>query len=413
MLNNEACFAKLVNLKTIEGADRIKSANVAINGISIALVVVSSDIQENTEIIYFDSNLCLTDAVIKQYPVYGTYLAKNNRVRAIKLKGTISNGLIIEYEKMKIFDESLSFEEGKSFLKIGTTEICYKYAPPINISLLSNTKARKLKSKTNIVDGQFNFHFDTSNFFRNAMRISPESLISVSRKLHGTSWVVSNCLHKTSFSKFQNILIKIINLFGFNVVDSQYKTIAASRRVIKLGEDSGYYKFDLWNNIKDSYFKYNLQPGETIYGEAVGYLPNGSHIQKNFTYNASPNTFDIYVYRITKTDVTGNVNELGWSAMKERTMQLGVKFVPEYYYGKAKDLFNIPIDNEWNVNFANKIKEEYLNKNANDCGKNIPDEGVVIRIEGYSIESLKAKSENFIVYESNQKEIEDDIEDLN
>lgn len=412
MVNNEAFFAKLINIRPIEGADKIVSADVSVNGVIITQVVTGIDTVEDQPIVYFDSNMCLSEAVLEKYPILGNYLSKNGRVKVVKLKGCISNGLAVEYDKFKVWDKHLRFKEGDSFLSINGTEICKKYVPVIKVSETNGKSGKKGKVQSRMIPGQFNFHIDTAQFFRNVKSVSPTDIISISRKFHGTSFIVSKCLVKKRLS----LLDKIAKKIGVNVIDTEYADIAASRTVVKNGTltDSGFYKEDIWTDIKDKYFKDKLQPGETIYGEAVGYLKSGKFIQKDYSYGCNNSEYKILVYRITKTDISGNIVELGWQAMKDRCKELNVPVVTEYYFGKASDLFDIPKDDpEWNIEFAKKIKETYLEKNADDCGKKVPDEGVVIRIESGKINVFKAKSDLFYLKESKDNEVEVNIEETN
>ena len=413
MVNNEAFFAKLVNISPIEGADKIVRADVAVNGITITQVVTGVGTPEGQAIVYFDSNMCLSEAVLEKYPELGNYLSKNGRVKVVKLRGCISNGLAVEFDKFKVWDKKLAFKEGDSFLEINGTEICKKYVPIIKVSEMGcGCKNKKGKKESRMIPGQFNFHINTSQFFRNAFSVNPESVISISRKFHGTSFIVSNCLVKKKLS----VRDRIAKFLGVNVIESEFDDIAASRSVVKNGtvEKAGFYKEDIWTSIKDNHFKGRLQPGETIYGEAVGYLKSGKMIQKDYSYGCKEYEHKILVYRITKTDAGGNVTELSWQAMKDRCLELNVPMVTEYYFGKAGDLFDIPKDDaEWNIKFAEKIREEYLEKIADDCGKKIPDEGVVIRIEGNKINAHKAKSEAFYLKESKTNETEENIDEAN
>lgn len=412
MVNNEAFFAKLVNIRPINDADKIVSADVSINGVIITQVVTGIDTTEGQPIVYFDSNMCLSSAVLEKYPMLGNYLSKNGRVKVVKLKGCISNGLAVEYDKFKAWDKHLTFREGESFLSINGTEICKKYVPTIKICEVSNKKGKKGKVQSRMIPGQFNFHIDTAQFFRNVKSIKPSDIISISRKFHGTSFIVSNCLVK----KRLRLLDKIAKVFGVNVINTEYADIAASRTVVKNGTltDTGFYKEDIWTDIKEKYFKDKLQPGETVYGEAVGYLKTGSYIQKDYSYGCNNSEYKILVYRITKTDFAGNIVELGWQAMKERCQELNVSVVTEYYFGKASDLFDISEnDPEWNIKFAKNIRDTYLEKNADDCGINIPDEGVVIRIESGKIKVFKAKSDLFYLKESKDNEVQVNIEEFN
>jgi hypothetical protein len=411
MKNNEAFFAKLENITPIDGADNIVQADVVVNNSTITKVVTGKDTKPGTMVVYFDSNMCLKPAILEKYPELGNYLSKNGRVKVVKLRGCISNGLAVEFDKFKVFDKWFSFIEGNSFLEINKIEICAKYEPPIEGGEMCNSNNGRPKAKSRMITGQFNFHNETSQLFRNIKAVQPDDIISISRKFHGTSWIVSNCLVKKKLTKIE----KVAKFFGANIVESEYDTIAASRRLIKNGtfETPLHISYNIWESIKDKYFKDVLQPGETVYGEVVGFLESGKHIQKNYNYGCSERQCKVLIYRITKTDSAGNVIELDWKQVKERCIELGIQMVTEYYYGKASDLFKIAKDENWNINFAKSIRETYLEKIANDCGEKIPDEGVVIRIDGLKIKALKAKSESFLLFESKANEKEVNIDEAN
>ena len=73
---NNAVVGKLVNIKPIVGADKIVVADVFVQGIKQASVVVGVGTPENRPVVYFTSNLCLTDKVITKYKDLGTYLGR-------------------------------------------------------------------------------------------------------------------------------------------------------------------------------------------------------------------------------------------------------------------------------------------------------------------------------------------------
>ena len=65
MENNQSFVARIGNFESIEGADRIVKASIILDNVPITTVVVGkNDYQENDLIVYFDSNLCLTDEAI-------------------------------------------------------------------------------------------------------------------------------------------------------------------------------------------------------------------------------------------------------------------------------------------------------------------------------------------------------------
>ncbi len=413
MENNTAIVAILKNIQKIEGADRIVCAEVHMNGIKQTQVVVGIDTQENTKIVYFDSNLALSDQLIKDYPELATYLAKGNRVRTIKLKGIISNGLAVELSKFYKYDktDALKFCEGYSFTSLGTTEICKKWAPPVKVAVTSTKKGRKGKVISRIIPGQFNFHIDTEQLLRNIHKIKPDSIISISRKIHGTSAIVSHALVKRPL----NIVEKFLQRIGIKINDTMYDYLYSSRTVVKNGAQStGFYFVDIWSKAGEDNFKGKLHQGESVYYEIVGYLPNTqSFIQKNYAYGCKPGEYKIAVYRITKTGLDGNVVEYSWQAMKQRCQELNVPMVEEYYFGLANNKWVIDqnfTEEIWRQEFIRALQHQYLEKSCFDCfdvkGKAIPDEGIVIRVEGLGIEVYKLKSEAFLLRENQMKDEE-------
>lgn len=418
--NNQAFVATLKNITKIDGADKIVKADVTLNNVVVTSIVTGVDTKEDTSIVYFDSNMCLTENFIRDYPDLARYLSKGVRVKVVKLKNTISNGLAVDvkhfYRYFKSNKEAIeTLVEGYSFTEIGENKICYKYMAPIKVqNQISNKKGRKGKTESRMIPGQFHFHIDTDQLSRNAFKIKPESIVSISRKIHGTSAICGNALVKKKLS-FKN---KIAQVLGFDIVYREYDYIYASRTVVKNGSTEkgnlGFYGEDLWSSMGEKYFKDKLHLGETVYYEIVGYLPSGKFIQKDFDYGCKPKEYKIAVYRITKTGIDGDVVEYGWQAMKERCIELNVPHVEELYFGKAKDLFpELDVSEHWNENFVKKLKDKYLEKDAaeNLC-KKVPDEGIVLRVEAKGIEVYKLKSERFYLKESESKDNnEEDLEE--
>jgi hypothetical protein len=101
--------------------------------------------------------------------------------------------------------------------------------------------------------------------------------------------------------------------------------------------------------------------------------------------------------------------------MKARCKELEVPMVQEYFFGKVKDLLLIHPDqhediDQWRSAILSALKSFYLEKPCLDCKSKVPDEGVVIRIEGLGIEAYKLKSEKFLLLSS--KEAEESVVDI-
>ena len=405
--NNQAVVAFLGNITAIEGADKIVKADVILNGIKLTQIVVAVGTQENTKIVYFDSNLCLSDDLVTRYPDLKTYLAKGNRVRTIKLRGVISNGLAVNVDHFSVYDNPSTFTEGYSFTQLNGVDICRKYTPPVKMMSQGAGKGKKGRKppKSRMVDGQFHFHIDTAQLLKNAYRLDPKSVISITRKMHGTSAIASNCLVKAQRRGLGRLLF-------WKDLPKRYDMVYASRSVIKNGglESGGFYGYDLWKDAGEKYFKSNLAQGETIYYEILGFTPTGGCIQKGYDYGCGPNEYKIAVYRITKTGPDGHIVEYSWQAVKGRCIELGVTSVPEYYFGRATELFNLPVPasdfdkHQWVNQFVDNLKTHYLEKPCTDCKGGIPDEGIVLRVESLGIEVYKLKSEAFVLGESKAKD---------
>ena len=408
MDNNKAFVCRLKNITPIEGADKIVQAQVFLNGIPITQVVVGVDTKEDTPVVYFDSNLCLSDRLIADYPDLAVYLAKSNRVRCIKLRGVISNGLCVDLTKFAKYT-AVEMPEGYAFDSIGDVEICHKYVPvKMEPTARHGSKERKAKKPSRIIPEMFRFHVDTEQLPRNVHKLHLNDVISISRKVHGTSAIVSH----TQVRKFPTVREKIAKAIGIHIEDREWDYLYSSRSVIKNDAlTPGFYKYDLWTETGKKYFGGKLHKGETVYYEIVGYLPGTkTFIQKNYDYGTLPGDCSIAVYRITSTNPDGVVLEYSWAAMRERCKEMGVPIVQEYYYGRVTDFlhaFDIASTPEWASNLLAVLKRVYLEQDCPDnlC-KKMPDEGIVLRVEAKDIQVYKYKSEKFLTHESKAKEDE-------
>lgn len=431
MENNKAYVARIGNFQPIEGADRIIQASVILNGVMQTQVVVGkNDYNEGDFVVYFDSNLCLDPIIIEAIDKHGKnygkdgftsiarYLAKGNRVKTIKLRNCLSDGLVVSksmFEKIFGVKECEKLVEGFSFNDFCSTHVCHKYFPPVRMQTTPGSKKDRKKRKliSRVIPEMFNFHVDTMQLLRNVHVLNPNQIISLSAKWHGTSSIASYTKVLKKLKWYEKLLKKI----KVNIVDTEYDYLYASRTVVKndLLNGTGFYSVNVWQDAGEKYFKDKLHKGETVYFEIVGYLPGTEKfIQKPFDYGCNVGEYKVMVYRITLTSDDGTVSEYGWDALKERCKELNVNHVIEYYHGKACDMYkDIPVDENWNINFVQRLQEQFLEMDCPYCKNKVPREGVVLRIEGLYINPFKLKSKRFILKESELKEKEDfvDIED--
>lgn len=366
------------------------------------------------------------------------FFSKNGRVKAIKLKGMPSEGFLLPFDQFQSWivdsvnielpeqEDGLEFDEvehnGKTFW------VNKKYIVVTNVPS-NKTKGSKydknLKKFDRIIEEQFHFHYDTVLLRKCPNVISPNDIIHISSKWHGTSGISAYVLCHQPLNWRQKIA-KWLTGESFD----KYDHIYASRSVIKnqyinKSVSKGFYGCDVWAEA-DKVLQPYMVKGMTLYYEIVGFLPTGSYIQKNYDYGCEPpkegeaytegKHFKIYIYRITTTNVDGYVHE--WSA---REVQIwckdrGLRPVDEWYYGRAWQLYpDLNANEHWSENFLQRLAEEknfYMEMNSPDCNNKVPQEGIVIKKENMIPEAWKLKCFKFLDKEQqaadkNESNIED------
>lgn len=470
MPTGSAIICRLKNLEPIEGADRIQKATVCGE-----TVIVSKDHHEGELGILFDCETQLSEEFAHYNNLHRRshlnynkevkgYLEDNRRIRPIKLKGVKCSGLWMPIEsiwncvpKDNKARKFTVLNEGTQLTEFGGVPICNKYVRKVNTSSKGNKKQRvSLKD----LAPTFKEHVDTDHFMRNTQLLKDGQIFIITEKLHGTSFRCGNLPVIRNKSWFE----KLLNKFGIPTKDKEYKFAVGSRRVVKsiegqeISNKNHYYNEDIWTKTARGSFEGKLEKGETVYGELVGYTPDGNPIMGThsneklkpfmdkkeykefidrygeetvFHYGCINNSLGrcqsklgvnleaapinkLYVYRITRTNEDGQAVDLSWDQVKKRCEQLGVDHVPEL----KKDIV-ISFSKEHTDGFGESL-ELIVPTLANKESRNFPQhirEGVVVRIEdgGLTPIFLKDKNYYFKVLEGIIKDKEDfvDIEESN
>jgi RNA ligase (TIGR02306 family) len=330
------------------------------------------------------------------------YFSKKRRVKPAKLRGEISNGIVIPAAKIAEFFkiQESDFVEGENFDTVNGEKFVEKYIPQITKQGEPGEPGKKGSKDLGItkllLPNQFKFHSKTTQLGQAVHTVRPDDIVSVSSKLHGTSAVFSNVLCKTVPTWKE----KIARFFGVRTVEQEYKFVYSSRSVVKNRRD-GTYTNDVWGQWAEA-LEPKLPAGFTIYGEIVGFTNNGRAIQKNYAYGCPILTNNLYVYRVTYTDKTGHTLEFDWQQIKDFCEVYNLDQVPTYFHGKAADLFDIDPESEtWNEQFLEELKAAYLEKPCELCNTGIVREGICLRRENTSHKNAwKLKSFAFLQAES-------------
>ena len=410
---NYACTVVEIGIvHDISGAQNIKRTVIFGNEI-----IVSSDVKEGDVMLYFvagtqlDTELCFNNNLYvdsefnKNKEKKGYVSHKKRLIKAIKLRGIISDGLLLPIESLSYLeggklDPKGFLKKGDSFTHIGDVEVCKKYIVERKQSDRQHgeKKPKKNKLKDLLIDTQFRFHNETSHFLREfeKLNLKPKSRIVITRKYHGSSLILSHVLINKKLNWIERLIDRFVKLpkseYGFVYSSGKPKSRLPkgieAENVDWKNNNGNYYSEDIWKKAY-SLHKDKLEKGITIYGEIVGKGVQGSEYTYGFDY-------EIFVYRITQTNVDGNVYEFSWSDLKKYCDKYGLKYVDEYFVGTVSDI-TAEGNNEELLRY---LHTTYINKSYKDCKV---DEGICIRIEDTN-EIYKMKSPLFVMKESNDLE---------
>jgi hypothetical protein len=309
------------------------------------------------------------------------YFEKTGRVKAVLFRKQESNGFFMPISSLQYLGVNVKeFKVGDQFNTVDGIEVVTKYVPVAGTGKASN--AADSLEKMGVLDGQFDLHRDTKEFGKNIDYVTLDSIISVTVKFHGTSAVVGKVLAHNKLSFWE----KIQRFFGKCYPKTKFIPIAASRGVIKnpLRKLNG---FDLWcdNANRIVPHLYDLtNMGMLVYGEIVGYYPDGKLIQKGYDYKCGENQYDFYIYRVVRVTSTGQKIELDFYEIHKMFKNIA-KIVPIRFEGKAIDLAREfgcePTTNEeLQQCLLNNLKKE-IEILEPLCDNVVPREDYVVRIE--------------------------------
>ena len=399
--------------------------------------------------IYFPSGCTINPSLLSYASLYRDstknadenkkgFFEANGRCKTINLKEEYSEGFLLPAE---VFSNWIVDSVNKEIKLIAGTEfdavsngtnsfwVNKKYVVPSSSKQggtnpnSKTTKQKSLKRLNKVIDEQFNFHYSTTLIKKCPFVLSPDQLISITEKVHGTSAISAYVLCKQELNWKQKIA-KWLTGEEFN----KYDYLWSSRSVIKnkyynKDVDGGYYDVDLWG-IAHKIVQPTLSKGLTVYYEIIGYLPNGGYIQKDYDYGCErpdgtsyiyDKHYKIRVYRVTMTNVDGVVHEYSAKEVTDWCEKVGLIPVATLYYGYSGHLYPIDNNEHWSENFINALandKKFYMEELSPSCNNKVPHEGIVIRIENSKSAAYKLKCFKFLDKETvNQNNGEVDLED--
>lgn len=206
---------------------------------------------------------------------------EKHRIKTIKLRKVISQGLVIKPETVGI----MSYKEGGDVTKLlGIT----KYEPPQD---LPNVYGTCNKIKKMYINSNFHKYTDIENIKNYPQVFKEGEQVSITEKIHGTSgrfgWIPNEA--NTIWKKIKK-LFGILDKWEFLVGSRNVQLNSSHNKKDYFYDENVYMKVALMYNLKNKLLK-----GEVIYGEIVG-----KNIQVGYSYGCKEGEIKFYAYDILK-----------------------------------------------------------------------------------------------------------------
>ncbi|TDP29799.1 RNA ligase family protein [Nocardia ignorata] len=399
--NYAAVVVRLTAVNALDGCDNIAGAPVlgfqAIVGKDRAPgdvgIVFTAETQLSEE--FAHANNLHREPELNADPAEKGYLEKTRRVRAIKLRGHRSDALFMPLESLAHTGFDITkLTPGDTFDELNGHEICRKYevASKATQPLVEKNKR---KTFTRVDQRYLPEHVSTDQYFRVERQIPADTRIVASQKVHGTSIRVGHTLVARKLTWLERIGRKL----GVNVQLTEFDYVYASRRVVKDAnnpDQQHFYDNDVWTHYGKQ-LDGLLPKNYIVYGELVGWEPNGKALQAGYTYGMPVGHAELLVYRVAVVNEQGISVDLSWDAVKEFCRDRDLMHVPELWSGLHADF----VAEDW---LDKRFHDEgYRQALPLDPGKTV-DEGVVLRVEGIVPYFAKAKSPAFYAFETKQND---------
>lgn len=230
---------------------------------------------------------------------------ERGRIKTIKLRGYISQGLVIHPEMVGLQNEKIGTDV-REILDIT------KYEPPKR----STPKFIGQPTKKKDTNPDFKKYTDIENFKNYPNVFEEDELVCITEKIHGTNWRAGYV------PSIANTFIKRIKKFFGRL--PKYEFVCGSRNVqLKRTSDNFYSDNVYWQMVDKYNIKKILKEGEVLYGECYGH-----GIQKGYNYGCKEGQLELVVI-----DIMVDGKYLDLDDMRKFCIERELPYVPVLYYG--------------------------------------------------------------------------------
>ena len=407
-----ALITKLQNVRKDENSNNLYLAECFFEG-----VIVGPNSYTGQEVLYlptdgkierwFGDKLKLFRKNLDGTP-QGGYVDDNAHVKAIKLRGNQSSGIVVPLDRIYEVWGNQGWQDGDKVTQINDKEFCSKYIPrnkkSPNLTPKTSYKGRKAED---VIYPEFSMHTDTEQLAYNLDKFHPGDQISITLKMHGTS------------QRSMRTYAELPRGFFRKLFKMKPKTkpvyVLGTRRCVVTENHEGFYGNDQFRLQHHKALEPYIEDGMEIFYEVVGYYGQGSEQtimpscdnkkinDKNFikefgprtifSYGCQPGESKMFIYRITSQN-----GEKEWTPEEIKTWcdEHGFNYVPivdTFEFTSTEDL----------LDRINKYFEDL----RDPIGKTHIKEGVVVRIVNRrTFTAYKSKTYEFKVLEGLIKDSE-------
>lgn len=351
-------------------ADRLELAKI----MGWQVVTGKGNFQPGQLALYIPVDSILPNSLeMRLFPVGSKITLKKGRVRSIKIRGQMSQGMIIPLAdlndelialgKLDFLGDGIGhaqFKEGEDWAEdLGVT----KYEPP-EVSAPAMMRAKQ--ASKNQINPNFKKYTDIENIKWYTNVFAEGEQVYISEKLHGTS-----ARYGYVPRHFQGFMAPVrAAVVGFlakwGIVKSHQFVFGSRNCQLHTGTNKSWYKEDVYSKILlQEDIKAKLQPGECVYGEIVGH-----NIQKNYTYGCKEGEHMFYVY-----DVMVDGKWLDYPAFTRYCSDRKFNPVPKLYVGPWSQEVHMKYRDGDSTLGGQKIREGIVVKPVVDedsiCGRKV------------------------------------------
>lgn len=375
---------KLWNCRKDENSDRLYLADCFNEG-----VIVGPDMKTGDLVLYLPTDGQVDHWFGDKFTLFrknedgteqGGYLENNGHVRAIKLRGNESSGIVISLERVYEIFGNQHWKNGDKVNTINGKEFCRKYIPKRKTPNTTPKTSYKGRKAEGITYPEFAMHTDTEQLAYNLDKFRPGDELNMTLKMHGTSQRSMN-----TFAELPNGFFR--RLFHMKKRLKQ-AYVLGTRRCVVTENSQGFYGNDQFRMPHHEKIRPFVEENMEVFYEVVGYYGSGDadtimpiadnkkindkdFVKKYgsrtiFSYGCEPGQSEMYVYRITSEN---GAKEWTPDEITEWCKKAGVKRVPiveDFEFTTVEDL-------------QNRINK-YFEDLTDPIGLTHIKEGVVIRI---------------------------------